>query len=404
VLPLRRNRDFVLLQSGQFLSMLGGSLTTIAYPLVVLAISHSAVWAGAVGFARLAPFGLFGVLAGVASDTWNRRALMVASDAVGAASMALLAVLIFTDVVEVWQILVLGFVEGTAATLFNTAWSGAFRSVVPAAQLPAAFSANEARRATQRLVGPPAGGALYALSRAVPFAIDAISYVFSSISLLLTRTPFQEERERDSAPVRTRIAEGFRFLWAQPFLRTCAFLYGIGNFLAPAMTLALVVVAEEQGLSPGAIGALIAGIGVGTLLGSALGAPLRRLLSVRGILLCELWTWLSAWVFVIWPNAYVLAAGLVLFGLAAPVTDSVVMALGLAVTPDRLVGRVQSVRLNIALLVAPLGPLAAGLLLEATTERVAVAVLAAVGLGLALWGTLSSAIKTAPSLDELASR
>jgi hypothetical protein len=400
--PLRRNRDFVLLQSGQFLSALGTSLTSVAYPLLVLEISHSARDAGLVAFARIVPFGLFGVLAGVATDTWNRKRLMVASDVLAAGALATLAVLVLSGHAAVWEILLLGFVEGTASTLFNAAWSGAFRSIVPAPQLPSAFAANESRRAIQRLAGPPAGGALFAVTRSLPFVFDAVSYAFSTLSLLLIRTRFQEERERDPAPVRTRIAEGFRFLWGQPFLRTCAFLYGVGNFLVPATSLVLVVTAKRQGLSPGAIGALTATLGIGILVGSVVSSYARRLLSVRAILLFEFWTWSAAWLFVVWPNAYVLAGALALFGAAAPITDSVVMALGLALTPDRLVGRVQSVRLNIALLAAPLGPLVAGFLLSATSSRATVALIAANGLGLALLGTTSRSIRAAPSLTELA--
>jgi hypothetical protein len=70
-------------------------------------------------------------------------------------------------------------------------------------------------------------------------------------------------------------------------------------------------------------------------------------------------------------------------------------------TPDRLLGRVESVRSSISLLIAPLGPLAAGLLLSSVSERATIAVFAAFGLVLALWGTLSPSIRHAPSLDEL---
>ena len=75
----------------------------------------------------------------------------------------------------------------------------------------------------------------------------------------------------------------------------------------------------------------------------------------------------------IWPNVYVLAAALVPFGLAAPVTDSVVVSYRIALTPDRLLGRVESVRSSISLLAAPLGPLVAGLLLATTSARMTVA-------------------------------
>jgi MFS family permease len=401
LIPLRRNRDFLLLQAGQFLSSVGSSLTTIAYPLLTLALTHSPAKAGLVAFARLAPFGLFALPAGAAADRWNRKRMLIASDAVRAAAMAVLGTLVLVGHAKFWTIVVVGFVEGSGATIFIAAEPGALRAVVPAPQLPAAVGAREARRSVVRLGGPPLGGALFGVSRALPFVADAVSYVFSTLALLAMRTPFQETREPDTTPLRTRIAEGFRYLWGQHFLRTVAFLYGIGNFLVTAMLLVLVVVGRRQGLSAGEIGVLTAGVGAGTLAGSLASPLFRKTFSVRTILLLELWTWLASWTFVVWPNAYALAASLTLFGFAAPITDSVVVGYRLAMTPDRLIGRVESVRINISLLIAPLGALAAGLLLQTTTARTTVALLAGVGVALAVWGTLSPSIRAAPSLDDL---
>jgi len=398
--PLRRNRDFVLLQAGQLLSAAGTQSTTIAYPLLVLALSHSPAQAGLVAFARLLPFGLFGLLAGVAADRWNRKHLMIAADGVRAAAIAALAAAVLAGHASVWAVLVVAFVEGCGSAVFSAAQAGALRAVVPPAQLAAAAGAQEARRATVQLGGPPVGGTLFGLGRAVPFLFDAVSYLLSTLSLLAMRAPFQEQRDRNPSPIRGQIAEGFRFLWGKPFLRTCAFLYGIGNFVAPGLLLTLVVVGRRQGLSAGEIGLLSAVLG-GALLTGALASPLvRRKLSIRQILLLELWTWSAVWLFVIWPNAYVLTAAIVPFGLAAPVTDSVVVAYRVALTPDRLLGRVESVRSSISLLAAPLGPLVAGLLLASTSARLTVAVFTAIGLGLALWGTLSPSLRNAPRLAD----
>jgi hypothetical protein len=401
--PLWRNRDFALLQAGQLLSSAGTQATSIAYPLLVLAVSHSPAQAGLVTFARLAPFALFGLVAGVAVDRWSRKALMIASDAVRAVAMGALAVLLVSGVDAVWAILLAAFVEGTGTTVFNAAQPGALRAVVPRPQLPGAVGAQEARRAAVRLGGPPVGGALFGLGRAVPFVVDAASYAFSTVSLLLMRAPFQEEREAAPSRLRAQIAEGFRFLWGHPFLRTTTFLYGLGNFLVPGVLLVVVVVGRRQGLTGGEIGVLIAVFGAGTLVGS-LASPLsRKLFSIRTILLLELWTWLACWSFVIEPSVYVLVASMVPFALAAPSTDSVVVGYRVAMTPDRLLGRVESVRSNIALLIAPLGPLVAGLLLSVVSARATIALFAVFGLVLALWGTLSPAIRDAPSLEELAS-
>jgi MFS family permease len=399
--PLRRNRDFLLLETGRLLSSAGTSLTAIAYPLLVLALTHSPAKAGLVTFARLMPYALLALPAGVAADRWNRRHLMVAADAVRACALATLGALILADSAGLAAIVAVAVVEGSASTFFTAAESGALRSIVPAAQLPAAVGVREARGSVVRLGGPPLGGALFTLGRAVPFVVDAASYAFSTLSLLAMRTPFQEVRERDPARLRTQVAEGFRFLWGHAFLRTTALLYGVGNFLVPAMLLVLVAVGRRQGLSGGEIGLLTAGLGAGTLVGSLASPWFRKTFSVRTILLLELWTWLGSWAFVFWPNAYALAAALTVFGLAAPITDSVVVGYRLALTPDRLVGRVESVRTNISLLVAPLGPLVAGVLLDATSERTTVAVLATIGLTLPLWGTLSPSLRGAPQLHAL---
>ena len=216
------------------------------------------------------------------------------------------------------------------------------------------------------------------------------------------RAPFQQPREPYPLGWRERLAEGFRYLWRHPFLRTTAFVYGLGNILSTAIFLILVVVGRRQGLSSAQIGLLYTVLGIATLLGSVTSPLHRRHLGVRTILLLELWTWTGAWVFVAWPSVYALFAVIVPFGLCAPVTDSVVVGYMTAMTPDRLLGRVESARLTIAVAASPLGPLAAGFLLGAVSARVTVAAFAGLGLVLALWGTLSPAIRSAPSLTELA--
>jgi transmembrane secretion effector len=399
--PLRRNRDFILLQTGQLLSNAGTSTTSIAYPLLVLAVTHSPAKAGVVAFARTLPWALFSLPAGLAADRWSRRRLMIAADGVRVLAIGTLAATILLDRIAFWEVVVVAFVEGSGAVVFAASQPGALRAVVPARQLPAAAAAETGRGAVVWLVGPPLGGALFGLARALPFLVDTVSYAFSTLSLLAMRTPFQEEREPDLASLRSRLAEGFRFVWSQPFLRTCAVLFGLANFIGPGLLFAVVVIGRQQGLSGGEVGALVAAFGVCLLLGSLLSPLVRRLLPVRAVLLLELWTWLGCAVFLVWPNVYVLTASILPTALAIPSTDSVVHGSRIAMTPDRLLGRAESVRSTISLLIAPLGPLIAGVLLGAASARATIAVFAATGLGLAVWGTLSPSIRTAPSLDEL---
>lgn len=399
--PLRRNRDFMLLQVAGVLSSGGSQVTAIAYPLLVLALTGSAAKAGLVGFARLLAMAVFALPAGLAADRWSRRRLMIGAHVLRATAIGGLAALIVLDEIEFWVIPLVAFVEGGGAAVFGSASAGALRAVVPKRQLPSAVAVVTGREAAVGLAATPLGGALFGLARALPFAVHAASYAFATIALLGMRTPFQEEREEDPSSLRERLTAGFRFVWHHSFIRTCAFLFGIANLVGPGVLLAIVVIGKDQGLSGGEVGLLLSAFGACLLLGAFLSPLVRRRLPVRGVLLLELWTWTGCALFLVWPSVYVLTASILPTALAIPSTDSVVHAYQLGMTPDRLLGRVNSVVSTIALFFAPLGPLLAGLLLDQTSPRTTIAFFAACGLVLALWGTLSPSIREAPSLDEL---
>jgi predicted MFS family arabinose efflux permease len=388
-------------QAGQLLSEAGTQSTLIAYPLLVLALTHSAGKAGVVSFARALPLALFALPAGLLADRWNRKRLMIAADGIRVVAVGVLAAVILVHRLDFWLLPVVAFIEGSGTALFSAAQAGAMRAIVPPRQLPAAIATQTGREATVDLTGPPLGGALFAVVRGLPFVLDAASYAFSTVSLLLIRTPFQQIREADDSTVREQLAEGFRFLWDQAFLRTVALLFGLANFIIPGLLLIVVVLADRKGLSGGEVGALVAIFGGCTLLGSLISPLVRRLLTVRGVLLLELWTYIGCGFFLIWPNVYVLVAGLVPTALAIPSTSSLVHGYRIAMTPDRLLGRAESVRSAISLVIAPLGPLVAGVLLSVASPRVAVGFFVAAGLVLAVWGTLSPSIRTAPTLDEI---
>jgi len=400
--PLRRNRDFVLLQTGLLLSSAGSQMTAIAYPLLVLALTGSPAKAGVVAFVRFLAMAALALPSGIAADRWNRRRLMIAAHATRACVIGTLGLLVLSEEVEFWMLPLVAFVEGGGAAVFSAAQSGAFRAVVPTQQLPAAVAVVTGRDAAVQVASPALGGVLFGLARALPFLVHAVLYVLSAAALLAMRTPFQEEREADRSPLRSRVSEGFRFIWDHAFLRTTALLFGLANFIGPGVLLAIVVIGEEQGLTSGRVGLLVSVFGAGVLVGAFLSPVVRRRLPVRGVLLLELWTWTGCSVFLVWPNVYVLTASIVPTALAIPSTDSVVHSYRYALTPDRLQGRVTSVWATIGLAIAPLGPLVAGLLLDSFSARATIAAFAAIGLLLALWGTLSPAIRTAPSLDELA--
>lgn len=389
---LARNRDFLLLQAGQLLSSTGSSFTSVAYPLLVLSLTHSPAKAGLVAFARALPIPLLGFPAGAVADRWDRRRIMLASDAVRAAAIGALAAVVVTDPVY-WAIAAVAVVEGSGDAFFSASQNGAIRNVVPQEQLAAAVGVQTGRAAVVGIVGPPAGGALFGLARGLPFVADAVSYACSFAALMAMRTPFQQPRTRSSLRLRAQLAEGFRFLWHQPFLRTTSFLYGVGNFTIPGILFVLVVAARRDGFSGGAIGGLLAAFSCFVLLGSLASGAVRRRVSPRAIILAEQYTGLATIAFLVWPNALVLAAAILPQAFVLPITDTIVVSRRLTITPDHLIGRVEAVRTTIARTAAPLGPLVGGVLVSAVSARAAIALFAVFGFVLVVWATASPALR-----------
>src|SRR6266436_6068416 len=121
--PLRRNRDFILLWSGQAVSTIGTRVSSLAYPLLVLALTHSPAKAGIVGFAQALPYMLFYLPAGALVDRWNRKRVMLIADAGRALALGSLALVLAFGSLSLAQIIVVAFVEGSLFVFFSLAES-----------------------------------------------------------------------------------------------------------------------------------------------------------------------------------------------------------------------------------------------------------------------------------------
>jgi MFS family permease len=403
LVPLRRNRDFVLLQTGQALSTIGSEAAGIAYALLALELTHSPAKAGLTGFARLVPWVLFGLPAGVIVDRWNRKHVMIVADLVRVVALASLGIAVTTGDVAFALIPIVAFVDGAMHVFFNIAEIGAVRSVVPKPQLQRAFATEQARLNGVYLLGPPLGGLLFGLGRALPFLVDSISYAFSTGTLIAMRTPFQEVREQpESGSVWTQIREGLSWLWERTFLRTCALLFVVTNFAFGALELTVIVVARRQGLHAAAIGVLLAVFGGLAFLGSVAAPPLMRVFSMRTVIIANMWLGMPIALFLLEPNVFVLVAGAIPLCFFNPTLNAMIIGYRVAIVPDRLQGRVNSVARSLALLALPLGPVVAGLLLGSFSARFTVAAFVAFLAVIAVIATLSRSIRAAPSFDEVA--
>src|SRR5579863_9658279 len=135
-LPLRRNRDFMLLWSSQVVSTVGARVTSIAFPLLVLAITHSPAEAGVVGFAQTLPFLLLYLPAGAFTDRWNRKRTMLACDACRAVALGSIAITVALGWLSMAQVVVAALIEGSLFVLFDLAEGAALPQLVAEEQVP----------------------------------------------------------------------------------------------------------------------------------------------------------------------------------------------------------------------------------------------------------------------------
>jgi MFS family permease len=141
--PLGRNRDFNLLWAGQVISDLGGRVSGIAFPLLVLAITGSPAKAGIVGFAETLPLLLLTLPAGALVDRWDRKRVMIVADTGRCLALQSVVVALAVHELTFAQIVVVALVDGVGFVFFNVGERSALRTVVADDQLSAALTRNQ---------------------------------------------------------------------------------------------------------------------------------------------------------------------------------------------------------------------------------------------------------------------
>jgi MFS family permease len=396
--PLWRNRDFTLLWASQVVSTVGTRITSVAYPLLVLLLTGSPTLAGVVGFAQTLPFLLLYLPGGAWVDRWDRRRTMVVCElgrVVALGSVAVTAIAGGVHAVSVWQLAAVAFVEGSLFVLFDLAEGAALPRLVTPDQVPTAVAWNQARTQGADLVGQPAGGLLFAVAPALPFAVDAISYLLSGGAIAAIRTRLQGERTETPDRLRSRIAEGVRFVRRSAYLRETVLIVGWMNLVFNGAFLALIVRAKDVGGSPGQIGFMLAAYGAGGVLGALTAPTLHKRVPGRTLLVGIAWIWAATAVALAVPTSLVgLAAVVFVTNLFGGPFNVVITARMYELIPDDLLGRVRSVIKIVAWGTIPVGTLLGGVLADGLGARTA---LLALGLGMipiAIVATLSPGMRT----------
>jgi MFS family permease len=394
--PLWRNRDYRLLLSGQVVSAIGSQVSQLAFPLLMFAVTHSPVQAGFLGAIRALPYLLFSLPAGALVDRWNRKHTMIVCDAGRGIALGSIPLALALGHLTLAQLYAVSLVEGSLFVFFSLAESACLPRLVPAEQLPTAAAQGQMVDATSTLLGPSLGGALYSLGAALPFVVDAVSYIASVCSLFFVRAAFQEERTAPPGSLWSEIGEGLRWLWRQPVIRFLAVLTGGLNVCCFGYILIIIVLAQRMHASAAVIGLIFAGGGIGSLVGAALASRLERRFGVGPTLVAAAWVWALSWaLYAVAPTPLLLGVVNAVSFTIVPVYMSVQYSYRLARTPDALQGRVNSVFRLIAYGNQPLSLALTGALLQAWGPIATILVLTVPQVLLALGATGHKALRSA---------
>lgn len=380
IVPLHRNRDFVLLWTGHWISFLGSRMSAVCYPLLALWISGgSAAAAGVATAAAIAPSVVFQLPAGALVDRWDRRRVMAVCAGCRALALGAVAAALLTGTLSLTVLLGAVFVDTSLAIFSGLAERVTVRQVVPAAQLGSAMGQNEARGRVAGLIGAPLGTLLFTWTRWSPFLLAAAGTLVAFANVSLMRADTRPAPATGDRHVGREMLDGFTWLRDHAFLRAAVTLVSLSGVFFQLVSLALMVVlVQEQGHPESAIGLLFGISGCGGVAGAVTARWWLNRLPLPAVVIGGFAAWgalMAASAFVVSPVGLgALFAAMSFVGAVFNVASAVYQ---MTATPAELQGRVGGAAGFAAAAAAGLGAIGAGYLLEATSGATGLLVAAA---------------------------
>jgi MFS family permease len=269
---------FNILMTGSTVSMFGTRISTIAFPLLILHLSGSALVAGLVAFAAMAPSIVIYIPAGALVDQWDPGRVLLASEFGRGIAIATVVVGLAVGKPNVW-LLVLAMIAEEVLEIFSTLAERRYINlIVEHSKVPYAQACVEARMHAVVLAGRPLGSLLFEIKPIFPFLADAISFTSSvaSIVYIKTRKIVFEYPGRTAAHHMLRhMGEGLQWLNRDKHARIMVVLMASTTLIAQALIMVFLAEAHARQLSSAAVGTVLAASGAGGTIGSVTASRLR---------------------------------------------------------------------------------------------------------------------------------
>lgn len=350
IAPRRMGTDFRWLLASSWTSNVGDGIALAAAPLLLASMTSSPLIVASGAILQFLPWLLFGLQAGAIADRFDRRLLVMLANALRAVVIVALCAFLVTGIVNIWIVLVCAFLIGTAEVFVDTTSS----TLLPMMVKPADLGIGNARLQAGFLVanqfaGPPIGAFLFAAGRAWPFLVQALCVVLAIILISrISATPVPPRAEQEARrPVRVDIAEGMRWLWQNPPIRTLVLTILAFNITWAAPWGVLVLYATEYlGMGPIGFGALTTASAVGGMIGVMSFGWLERHVSFATLMrVCLSLEVLMHLAFALTTTGWVAMIIMFGFGMYAFVWGTISNTVRQRLVPQELQGRIASVNM-----------------------------------------------------------
>lgn len=358
-------RTFQTLWLANSVSTLGDGVVAAAAPLLIASVSDDPVLVGLAVFVQQLPWLLLSLVSGVIVDRIDKQRLIVVVDGLRGVVTAGLAVAVWTGHASVPVIYAAGFLLGTGETLAQNAASSLVPAVVPSSLLPKANARlHGSYFALNKLAGRPLGATLFVLAAALPFGLDATSFLVSAALVATAHGLRRRLTPAVSAPgtgpvtapaprmraLRADIGHGVRWVWHDPVVRTLSVTLFFMNVTLTAGFSILVLYARDRlGLGAVGYGFLLSASAVGGVFGVLVAPRLQARCSasllLRTGLVVETLTHVGL---ALSATAWAAASVLVAFGVHSSVLGGVETTFRQRRVPEDLRGRVGSVFMMLA--------------------------------------------------------
>lgn len=345
VLAPLRHRDFFLLWLGKSVSLIGDGMFIVAVAFQAYELSNSPAALSAVGLAWTLPTVVALPLTGVLSDRVGRRPMMICADLLRAAAVGTIAALSASGRLELWHLIALAAVFGLGDALFEPSFTAIVPEIVPQELIVQANSIDQTMRPLgMQFAGPALGGIVASWSVAGAFALDAASFLFSTLTLALLHTRRTAPPE-EPASVVADLREGARYVRGQAWLwgTLVAFSITLLAFWGPYDVLLPYVIKNDLDGGAGGFGVVLAAGGAGAITAAVVlgqfGLPRWRFMLMYGAFVVAMYGMvLYAAASAIWQMALIAAGEGACFAIGMVVWGTLMQTL----VPARLRGRVTS--------------------------------------------------------------